>query len=214
MENFAQGFVALLQYLLPGFLAAWVFYGLTSHPKPSQFERVVQALIFTLVVQAVTYGLGEALHAGGWAVSTAGLDTGSGVATSVVSAFVVGAVFAFGANSDLAHRGCRKIGITRETAYPSEWFGAFLKNVTYIVLHFHDERRLYGWPIEWPSEPKQGHFVIQQPSWLTDNGEEPVTGVESILVDVEDVMWVEFMAKSWEQSNGQKESESPAAQAE
>jgi len=44
-ESYAQeitkDFIILVTYLLPGFLAAWVFYGLTSPPKPSQFERVV-----------------------------------------------------------------------------------------------------------------------------------------------------------------------------
>ncbi len=52
-DELAKDFVVLLTYLLPGFLAAWVFYGLTSHPKPSQFERVVQALIFTLIIQTL-----------------------------------------------------------------------------------------------------------------------------------------------------------------
>ncbi len=33
--------------LLPGFVAAWIFYGLTAPPRQSPFERVVQALIFT-----------------------------------------------------------------------------------------------------------------------------------------------------------------------
>ena len=45
--------MAVLTFLLPGFVAAAVFYSLTSHPKPSNFERVVQALIFTIVVEAV-----------------------------------------------------------------------------------------------------------------------------------------------------------------
>ncbi|WP_425032221.1 hypothetical protein [Pelagibius sp.] len=53
MDSINEDIVGLLQYLLPGFLAAWVFYGLTAHQKPSQFERVIQALIFTLIVQAI-----------------------------------------------------------------------------------------------------------------------------------------------------------------
>lgn len=52
-EEMSKEVVLVLVYLLPGFLAAWVFYGLTSHPKPSQFERVVQAVIFTFVIQTL-----------------------------------------------------------------------------------------------------------------------------------------------------------------
>ncbi len=55
METFAKDFVALLQYLLPGFVTAWVFYSFTSFPKPSQFERVVQALIFTIFIQVFVF---------------------------------------------------------------------------------------------------------------------------------------------------------------
>ena len=34
-------------------MAAAVFYSVTSHPKPNAFERVVQALIFTLLVKVI-----------------------------------------------------------------------------------------------------------------------------------------------------------------
>ena len=45
--------VKVIYALLPGFLTAWVFYGLTAHPRQGTFERVVQALIFTGIVQAI-----------------------------------------------------------------------------------------------------------------------------------------------------------------
>ena len=47
--------VNVIYALLPGFLAAWIFYALTAHPKQGPFERVVQALIFTGIVQAVVF---------------------------------------------------------------------------------------------------------------------------------------------------------------
>ncbi|MDP9620179.1 hypothetical protein [Stenotrophomonas geniculata] len=53
MDTLFNNATTLLTYLLPGFLAAWVFYGLTSHPKPPQFERTVEALVFTFAVQAL-----------------------------------------------------------------------------------------------------------------------------------------------------------------
>ena len=55
MSELTTDVVSLLQYLLPGFLVAWVLYGLTPHQKPSQFERVVQALIFTLAVRVLVF---------------------------------------------------------------------------------------------------------------------------------------------------------------
>ncbi len=204
MENISKDFVSILQYLLPGFLAAWVFYGFTSFPKPSQFERVVQALIFTLIIQLFVFiekstalKLNSIVSFGNW-------SNRSELLCSIITAFILGTIFAHFSNNDKFHKLVRNIGVTRETSYPSEWFGAFIKskNVTYVVLHFEDERRLYGWPIEWPSEPDKGHFVLEDASWLDEDKEIPLKGVNSIMVNVKDVKWVEFMDKTWEGKNG------------
>lgn len=119
-------------------------------------------------------------------------------------AILFGFAYSYFSNNDKIHKYFRKRGITRETSFPSEWFGAFLNNVTFVVLHFKDERRLYGWPIEWPSEPTKGHFLIADPSWIDGRkihglNELRITGVKNILVDVNDVKWVEFLEKTWEE---------------
>lgn len=55
-------------------------------------------------------------------------------------------------------------------------------------------RRLYGWPSEWPSSPKEGHFFIQDGEWLLeDNEREPIEGVVAILISVSEVEMVEFL---------------------
>lgn len=210
METFAKDFVTLLQYLLPGFVAAWVLYGLTSYPKPSQFERVVQALIFTILIQGFVYLIKKLLFFIGnkWPLFNWNLH--SDIIWSIAVAILFGIFFSYYANNDKFHKKLRDWGVTRETSYPSEWFGAFLKNVTYVVLHLDGERRLYGWPIEWPSEPEKGHFVLVQASWLDDEakdgeyGQIPLTTVNSIMIDVKEVKMVEFMEKTWEAKNGKE----------
>lgn len=210
MENFAKDFVAILQYLLPGFVSAWLFYGLTSYPKPSQFERVVQAMIFTLFTQVsvngvefTLKGIGRFWKVGEWTDKT-------NLSWSFVNALLIGLLSAYFANNDKLHKFLRgdsrtSFKITKENSYPTEWFKAFL-NVTYVVLHLNDGRRLYGWPKEWPSTPTVGHFLIFRPAWLVyenDNEhEKPINGVETILINVCDVKWVEFLEKTWERNNG------------
>ena len=56
MPDLANNTIEVLNFLVPGFVAAGVYYGLTAAPKPNTFERVIQALIFTVVIPA-----GEAL---------------------------------------------------------------------------------------------------------------------------------------------------------
>jgi hypothetical protein len=201
MENFAKDLITALQYLLPGFISAWVFYGFTSYPKPSQFERTVQALIFTMFIQAIVYAEKTSFFLLGRYVYIATWNESSFLICSIVSAVLFGFALSYFANNDNFHKFFRKIGITRETSYASEWFSAFLNNVTYIVLHLEDERRLYGWPLEWPSEPRKGHFLLTDVSWLDEEKEIPITGVNTILVDAKDVKWVEFMKKTWERKN-------------
>lgn len=198
MENLASDLVQLLRYLLPGFLAAWVFYGFTSFVKPSQFERVIQALIFTLIVQVVVYfyKMTAFYLSKYWVFGLWSKDIE--LVVSVGVAAVLGFVFAYFANSDKFHAVIRKIGASKETSYPSEWYGEFSNKVTYVVLHLDGERRLYGWPKEWPSNPEKGHFSIQQASWLVNGEEIPLTGVETILIPAKDVQMVEFMEKTWE----------------
>ncbi len=203
MGSITNNVVTILQFLLPGFIAAWIFYSLTSYSKPSQFERVVQALIFTLFIQALVITTKYLFLTVGTYWSVGNWSESSSLIVSIIIAVIFGVVFSYFANNDKIHKYLRDKGITRETSYPSEWFGSFLNNVTFVVIHFNDERRLYGWPIEWPSEPTNGHFVLADPSWLEEDGNEKrITGVSNILVDVKDVKWVEFLEKTWEKDNG------------
>lgn len=177
MERVAPGVVDLLQFLLPGFLAAWVFYAFTSYRKPSEFERVIQALIFTLLIKTVTTVVRLTFLTAGKRATFGTWNEESDLLAATITAFLLGALFSYLANTDRFHHIMRSVGITRETSFPSEWFGAFRNNVTYIVLHLKDERRIYGWPIEWPSSPDIGHFVLVQASWLEGNQTMPMSGV-------------------------------------
>jgi len=51
MSLIAKDLPTLIFLLLPGFISAGVFYTLTAHPKTSEFERIVQSLIFTALVR-------------------------------------------------------------------------------------------------------------------------------------------------------------------
>lgn len=89
--------VRVLAFLLPGFVAAAVFYSLTSHPRPSQFERVIQALVFTAIVQGATLLVADNPNLG----------------LSLLMAAGVGLVFALLSNHDWAHWVLRKIHVTK-----------------------------------------------------------------------------------------------------
>ena len=177
--------IGVLKFLLPGFIAAAIFYSLTSHPKPDAFNRVILALIFTVIGKAITEALlTKYPYLKGWEL-----------VLTVLIAVILGAGAAYASNSDAVHRGLRCLKIIRETSYPSEWYSTFARHSDcYVVLHLIGDRRLYGWPEEWPSDPDQGHFRIAEGEWLIEESERrPVTGVSAILISVDQVEMVEFL---------------------
>jgi hypothetical protein len=171
MSLIARDLPTLVYMLLPGFMAAGVFYTLTSHPKASEFERLIQALIFTsllklltLVLRGVFLGLGHVVAIAPWTVDVE-------LVWSILLSVPLGLTFAWFANTDRFHRFAREKNLSSRTSFPSEWYGAFLQQKRWVVLHLADGRRLYGWPEQWPDQPDRGHFVLDQPQWLLDSGE-------------------------------------------
>ena len=188
--------VSVLTFLLPGFVSAAVFYSLTSHPKPNDFGSVVQALMFTIVVQAVTVVL--RINFWSWSQETE-------VFVSVAIAMLLGLVSASLSNLDMPHRFLRPLRLTKENTYSSEWYSAFSNKQHFVVLHLKDERRFFGWPSEWPSDPDRGHFRMTDGQWLTDDDKlvaelpnlvehlDQAFEVFELLVPVSEVSMVEFV---------------------
>ena len=183
--------VAILAFLLPGFVSVAVFHMFTSHPKPSEFERIVQSFIFTILVRAVTEFI---LWMGRLLGRESLWESQFEILVSVGVAIVLGLIAVYLSNSDLLHSLFRYVRITKETSYPSEWYSAFHHNPDcYVVLHLQGQRRLYGWPEEWPSRSDQGHFRIAEGEWLVGDERIPARGVVAIVVPAKEVDMVEFL---------------------
>lgn len=194
MPLFSNEVVSVLWFLLPGFVAAWIFLGLTRHPKLSEFEQVVQALIFTafaqgavIIIEWIAFTIGRSYSLGMWTDNVK-------LVWSVGVAVAIGVVFAWLANHDVWHSLFRVLRITKQSGYPSEWVRAFAKRGrTFVVLHLSGERRLMGWVEEWPVEPPKGHLSVEKARWVTDDTSIPLKGVSHILVPASEVTFVEFM---------------------
>lgn len=185
--------IELIYSLLTGFVAAWIFYGLTAHPKTSPFERVVQALIFSTIIQAVLIPLRAlSLYAGSNVVVWGIWNENTSLVISVLIAVLLGVSFSSLANTSKLHD-LLPNWISKRRSYPSEWFSAFNNNKRYIYLHLDGNRRIYGWPYESPDQSDRGHFILRYPEWvLNDNTRIPIITTHEILIPVTEVMMVEF----------------------
>lgn len=194
MDIPTKAIIDVLTFLLPGFVTAQLLYSLTPAPRPVPFERTVQALIFTVVIQAAMSGVEVSLIEIGDRFGILGVWSAQVKVTwSLGVASLLGIVFAWLDNSDQLHTVLRKVGITHQTSLSSEWYGALSQTRGYIVLHLSGQRRLYGWPEEWPNVADRGHFVISEAEWLIEEERRPLDGVERILIPARDVEMVELM---------------------
>lgn len=185
---------------------AWVFYGLTGHKRPATFNQIVQALIFTAIIQAAVYAINWLSHR---ALGTSFTPEGEFV-LAVAIAIPGGLLAVRLANNNTVHEWLRywpryerwrkkvpwlpKWNWTKRPSWPSQWFSAFNEHQRYIVIHLKDGRRLYGWPEEWPDHPGEGHLILMQPAWLLDNGDQaPLHMTSRIIIEAENIEIVEFL---------------------
>lgn len=136
--------INILIFLLPGFLAAAIFYWLTAHTKPDTFSQVVQALIFTFIVHILfSIFSNEQIKS----LEKSSPELSWNLVWLILIAVSLGLLFAWISNRDLAHKLFRYIKITKENSYPSEWYSAFSRHPDcFVVLYMTGSRRLYGWP--------------------------------------------------------------------
>lgn len=192
MDWASSDVIDVIWYLLPGFLAAWVFYGLTAHPRRDSFERVIQAIIFTGIVQVITLIVKSLLSWGASIISFGEWTKEVNFGWSVTIAFAVGLIFSVLANYDWLHKILRALQITKRTSFPSEWFSAFNCDKRWVVLHLDGDRRLYGWAESWPDSGEGGHFVMCHTAWLLDTNEMvSVHAVDQLVIPVTTVTMVE-----------------------
>lgn len=192
MEIPDSDIVKAIFQMLPGFISAWIFYGLTAHARPTPFERVIQALIFTMFSEAIVTVLSQCLFLiGSW--RSMGVWTADvAFVWKVLTSIALGLTFACFANTNKLHQ-CLPDWITKRTSYPSEWFSAFSRHKLWVYLNLKGDRRIFGWAEEWPDEPGKGHFLLAMPEWiLDDNTRVPLLGLERILLPASDVELVEF----------------------
>lgn len=125
MESISSELLSVLKYLLPGFVTAWIFHALTAHPKQNQFERIIQALIFTLFIQCATniteyliLLIGKYFSIGVW-------DDSSELIWSVVYSILIGFTLVYYTNNGKFHHFLSNLKITKQTSHFSEWEDVF-----------------------------------------------------------------------------------------
>lgn len=193
MDDLVKEVIPLLQYLIPGFVSTWIFYTLTAFKRPDTFGQIVQALIFTFVIHGMVLGVGAVcVWVGKKGFSVGKWDAKAETCWAFSASLLLGLMACCLATNDRLHGWLRSRNVTKQSSCPSEWFSAFAQNDQFITLHLNDERRVLGWPVEWPPESSTGQFLMGSPYWLNEDGTKSPLGAEFLLIDSAKVKWVEF----------------------
>ncbi|WP_449440954.1 DUF6338 family protein [Pseudomonas migulae] len=197
MDEATNQIFPILQTLLPGFVTTIIFYWLSDAPKPGQFERVIQALICSAMIQVFVVALKEfCFWVGNWFFFEDWynwLDTG----WAVIFAVSLGVSLAYWAKHDTLYRAARFMRLTNRTSVPVPEWDLFVRSFRddpklRIVLNLLDGRRLEGYPRVWPANPS-GHYLMEVPHWTGGEKNTPNVGIDFILISNIDVLWVEIL---------------------
>ena len=194
----------MVQYVFAGLVASWVFYGLTPYKRPTPFDRVVQALVYTVVIQLSAQGVAAVADA---------KELADSLPLVLLLSVLLGFFLAVAANNDwpfrwLARfppdwRGIRRLWkITSQSAYGNNLSHAFETREEYVVLALRDGRRVYGWPVSWPDHPDEDYFTLTAYEWLSGANDDASAASAAnrtirpegvILIAAKDVDVIEFV---------------------
>jgi hypothetical protein len=193
MEGLSAEVIPVLQQLMPGFLAMIVFYWFAEIPKPAYFEKILQALISTAIIQifvsgteSLCYFIGNFIDFGPWSEASTSW-------TAIGYAFLMGAVLAYLCNNDIAFSLARKLSLTTR-ASQGDAIHIYKQMAAHaVIIHFSDGRRMMGYIDAFPNDRQTGVYLISSPHWIEDDVAIPSTHTHSYMIQGTDVQRVEFL---------------------
>ena len=183
MQELSSEGLIVLAILLPGFLASELVRILSTRQKRSEFDKVIQAFIYSLLVYVCFAAVG-----GAFPVTVHLEQTESAkhyfpelhfaplielTAIAVVLAIAV----AWMMNHDFPVSIFQRLGITQRTFRPSIWNDVFRLPTQYVQVELADGRNVIGWLVYFSDTPEEAALYLEDAAWLPKNEPEvPING--------------------------------------
>ncbi len=193
--------LGILLVLLPGFAAAYLVQLLAARRRQSELEKIVEALIFSLVLYLITlpffgYALpitwrpGDATHPDPWQI----LIVWPHLLALALLAVVLGAIYAASINHNWLIAPFRWFNITERSARSSVWNDVFsdLKGIVQVGLS--DGRSVIGWLRRYSDEDEAHVLFLEEAAWIDSEGKEiPIPGPGILLTKNSGIEYVMFL---------------------
>lgn len=193
--------LGILLILLPGFATAYLVQLLAARRKQSGLDKVVEALIFSLVLYLFTlpffgYTLpiawhpGDGAHSDSWQI----LIVWPHLLTLAILAIVLGAIYAHSINHNWLTAPFRWLTVSERSARSSVWNDVFsdLKGIVQVGLS--DGRTVIGWLRKYSDEDDAHVLFLEEAAWIdSDLKEIPIHGPGILLTKNSGIEYVMFL---------------------
>jgi len=210
----AVGFetLAVLLVLLPGFLAAGIIRTLCVRTKQTEFDKLIEALVFSFIAYAEFVAIfrrfplqapqsSSESAAAYYLSSIHPSDVLFLLALGATTGILVGASI----TNDLHGRVFRRLRLTNRTSRPSIWLDVFSEVKDYVQVEFQDGRSLIGWPRYFSDSPEESSLFLENAAWIKADGSTVEIPGSGILVTkemaIEAIMFLREGARPSKQSS-------------
>ena len=166
----------LLLVLLPGLLSAYVVQALAVRRKQTEVDKVVEALIFSLVLYLATlpffgYTLPVSWHEAAPQSNTFLISVRwKQLCALSLSSLFFGILYATSINRDWALGLFRWMHITKRTARSTIWNDVFEQVGGWVQVGLADQVVVTGWLRYYSDEAEESSLFLEQAAWITREG--------------------------------------------
>ncbi|MGA3080453.1 MAG: DUF6338 family protein [Terracidiphilus sp.] len=168
--------LGVLLVLLPGFACAYAVQILAARRKQTELDKVVEALLFSLLIYLVTLPILHGFLPLRW-VPEPGQQPNSyqifidypHLLTLAAAAFLFALLYAANINHDWLMKAFRWMGITERTSRTSIWNDAFQEIGGDVQVGIADGRCIVGWVRDYSDEDGEQTLFLENAAWLLSN---------------------------------------------
>jgi len=193
--------LGILLILLPGFAATYLVQLLAARRKQSEFDKVIEALIFSLVLYLITlpffgYALPIAWHSGNpssannWQIIVVWPHLGA----LALLAVVLGGLYAASINHNWLTAPFRWLPVSQRSARSSVWNDVLSDIKGFVQVELSDGRSVMGWIRKWSDEDDAHALFLEDAAWVSGDGNEiPIPGAGILLAKNSEIASIMFL---------------------